>query len=300
MTLLSPLAAGAALVVSATALSVSRPHAQAPAQAPGPNAALTYEAASVKPNKSGVQGSSIRRFPGGRLQATNMPLRALITFAYQLQPFQLVEDPAWIRNDTFDIVAKMEGDPPPVMPGTGPDPHMVAMRTLLAERFKLAVHRETRQMDIYDLVLARPDGKLGPALKPTTQDCAAMMAAARGGPPPGPPTGPNSPVVCGMRGLPGRLVAGAMPMTLLASNLSGHVQRIVVDRTGLSGAWDFEITFAPERPVNPPPGVEFPPADPNAPSLFTAMQEQLGLKLQSTKGPVEVLVLDRIEQPIPD
>jgi len=297
---LSRLAAGAVLVVSATALSVSRPHAQAPAQAPDPNAALTYEAASVKPNKSGVQGSSIRRFPGGRLQATNMPLRALITFAYQVQGFQLVDDPTWIRNENFDIVAKMEGDPPPVMPGSGPDPHMVAMRTLLAERFKLAVRRETREMDIYALVLARPDGKLGPALKPTTQDCAAMIAAARGGPPPGPPPGPNSPVVCGMRGLPGRLVAGAMPMSLLASNLSGQVQRIVVDRTGLSGAWDFEITFAPERPLNPPPGVEFPPADPNAPSLFTAMQEQLGLKLQSTKGPVEVLVVERVEQPISD
>jgi len=300
MTLLSRLAAGAVLVVSATALSVSRPHAQTPAQAPDPKAVLTYEAASVKPNKSGVQGSSIRRFPGGRLQATNMPLRALITFAYQLQPFQLVEDPGWIRNETFDIVAKMEGDPPPVMPGSGPDPHMVAMRTLLAERFKLAVHRETRQMDIYELVLARPDGKLGPALKPTTQDCAAMMAAARGGPPPGPAPGPNSPVVCGMRGLPGRLVAGAMPMAQLASNLSGQVQRIVVDRTGLSGGWDFEITFAPERPLNPPPGVEFPAADPNAPSLFTAMQEQLGLKLQSTKGPVELLVVERVEQPISD
>ena len=300
MTLLSRLAAGAVLVVSATALSVSRPHAQTPAQAPDPKAVLTYEAASVKPNKSGVQGSSIRRFPGGRLQATNMPLRALITFAYQLQPFQLVEDPGWIRNETFDIVAKMEGDPPPVMPGSGPDPHMVAMRTLLAERFKLAVHRETRQMDIYELVLARPDGKLGPALKPTTQDCAAMLAAARGGPPPGPAPGPNSPVVCGMRGLPGRLVAGAMPMAQLASNLSGQVQRIVVDRTGLSGGWDFEITFAPERPLNPPPGVEFPPADPNAPSLFTAMQEQLGLKLQSAKGPVDVLVVERVEQLISD
>jgi uncharacterized protein (TIGR03435 family) len=297
---LSRLTAGTALVVSVASFSVSRPHAQTPAQTPDPNAAYVYEAASVKPNKSGVQGSSIRRFPGGRLQATNMPLRALITFAYQVQGFQLVEDPAWIRNETFDIVAKMEGDPPPVMPGTGPDPHMVAMRTLLAERFKLVVRRETREMDIYALVLARADGKLGPALKPTTQDCAAMMAAARGGPPPGPPPGPNSPVVCGMRGLPGRLVAGAMPMSQLASNLSGQVQRIVADRTGLSGAWDFEISFAPERPVNPPPGVEFPPADPNAPSLFTAMQEQLGLRLQSTKGPVEVLVVERIEQPIPD
>jgi uncharacterized protein (TIGR03435 family) len=300
MALLSRLAAAAAFVVWATALSVSRPHAQAPAQAPDPNATYVYEAASVKPHKSGEQGSSIRRVPGGRLQATNMPLRALITFAYQVQGFQLVDDPAWIRNETFDIVAKMEGDPPPVPPGQGPDPHMVAMRTLLADRFNLAIHRETREMDIYALILARSDGKLGPALKPTTQDCAAKTATARGGPPPGPLPGPNSPVVCGIRGLPGRLIAGAMPMTLLASNLSGQVQRVVIDRTGLSGAWDFELTFAPERPINPPPGVEFPPADPNAPSLFTAMQEQLGLRLQSTSGPVDVLVVDRIERPIPD
>ena len=209
MNLLSRLAAGAVLVVSATALSVSRRMPRHRHKRPIRTLPLTYEAASVKPNKSGGQGSSIRRLPGGRLQATNMPLRALITFAYQLQPFQLVGIPPWIRNETFDIVAKMEGDPPPVMPGQRTGPHMVAMRTLLAERFKLAVHRETREMDIYALVLARPDGKPGPALKPTTQDCAAMMAAARGGPPPGPAPGPNSPVVCGMRGLPGRLVASA-------------------------------------------------------------------------------------------
>jgi uncharacterized protein (TIGR03435 family) len=294
------LVAGAALAFSIATFGVSGSQAQAPSQAPDPNIPLYFEAASVRPNKSGEQGSSIRRQPGGRLTATNMPLRALITFAYQLQPFQLVDDPSWIRNETFDVVAKMEGDPAPVPPGQGADPLMLAMRTLLADRFKLVVHRETREMDIYALVLARPDGKLGPALKPTTQDCAAMMAAARGGAPPGPPPGPNSPVVCGMRGLPGRLVSGAMPMSLLASNLSGQLQRIVVDRTGLSGGWYFEITYSPERRINPPPGVEFPPADPNAPSLFTAMQEQLGLKLQSTKGPVEVMVVDRIEQPTPD
>ena len=95
-------------------------------------------------------------------------------------------------------------------------------------------------------------------------------------------------------------MVNAMPLSLFANNLSGQVQRVVVDRTGLSGGWDFEINYAPEQPVNPPPGVEFPAADPNAPSLFTAIQEQLGLKLQSTKGPVEVLVIDRVEQPTPD
>jgi uncharacterized protein (TIGR03435 family) len=301
MTLLSRLSTGTALVLSVTALSVSRPHAQAPAQTPDPNAAYVYEAVSVKPNKSGQQGSSIRRQPGGRLTASNMPLRALITFAYQIQGFQLVGDPSWLRTETFDIVAKMEGDPPPVMPGTGPDPHMVAMRTVLAERFKLAVHRETRELDIYALVLARPDGTLGPNLKQTTTDCLAMMDAARRGGAPPPPPGPNAPVVCGMRGTFGKLLVNAMPMSQFANNLSSQMQRVVVDRTGLTGGWDFELTFAPEPPAGPlPPGVELPPPDPGAPSLVTAIQEQLGLRLQSTKGPVEVLVVDRIEQLIPD
>ena len=291
----SRLLPGAVVALSVAVCSLSTPTAQAP----DPNTPFTYEAASVKPNKEGGRGSSIRRQPGGRLTATNFPLRALITFAYQLQGFQLVGDPSWIRNENFDIVAKMEGDPPPVMPGTGPDPHMVAMRTLLAERFKLVVHRETREMDIYALVVARPDGTLGPNLRRTTTDCEALMAARRGGQPPTAP-GPDAPFQCGMRGTPGRLLVNAMPLSQFANSLSGQVQRVVVDRTGLSGGWDFEITYAPEQPVNPPPGVEFPAADPNAPSLFTAIQEQLGLKLQSTKGPVEVLVVDRIERPTPD
>jgi uncharacterized protein (TIGR03435 family) len=301
MRLLSSLVAGMALVLSATAVSVSRPHAQAAAQAQDPNVPQHFEAASVRPNASGEQGQSIRRQPGGRLTATNMPLRALITFAYQLQPFQLVGDPAWIRNERFDIVAKMEGDPAPVPPGQGPDPLMLAMRTLLADRFNLVVHRETREMDIYALVVARPDGTLGPKLQRTTTDCEAMMAAARrGGPPPQAP-GPASPVLCGMRGTFGRLMVNAMPMSIFANNLSQQMQRVVVDRTGLTGGWDFELTFAPEPPAGPlPPGVELPPVDPNAPSLVTAIQEQLGLRLQSTKGPVEVLVVDRIEQPTPD
>lgn len=298
---LSRLVFGAVVSLSVAAFSVSNPGAQASAQAPDPNVPLFFEAASVRQNTSGEQGQSIRRQPGGRLSATNMPLRALITFAYQLQPFQLVGDPSWIRTVNFDIVAKMDGDPAPVPPGAGPDPLMLAMRSLLAERFKLAAHRETREMDIYALVLARPDGKPGPALKPSTQDCAAMMAAARGGPPPGPPPGPSSPITCGMRGSVGRIQAGGMPMVTFANNLSGRVQRTVVDRTGLSGYWDFEINFAPESaPIPLPPGVDLPAGDPTAPSLFTAVQEQLGLRLQSTKGPVEVLVVDRVEQLSPD
>ena len=290
------------LVVGAMC-GIARLEAQAPAQPPGENAPQAFEVASVRPNKSGAQGSSIRRQPGGGLTATNMPLRALITFAFQLQPYQLVGDPSWIRNEFFDIVAKMEGNPAPVPPFSGRlDPLMLAMQSLLAERFKLAVHREMREMDIYALVLSRPDGKLGPALKPSTQNCAALMAAAiaRGGPPPAPPPGPGNAVMCGVRGTFGRLIVGGMPLAAFASNLSGQVQRTVVDRTGLTGEWDFEIGFAAEPSPNLPPGVELPPADPGAPSLFTAIQEQLGLKLQATKGPVDVLVVDRVEPLTPD
>jgi len=294
------LAAGTTLAFAVATFCVSGPLVQAPAQPPDPNVPLYFEAASVKPNKSGEQGSSIRRQPGGRLTATNFPLRALITFAYQLQPFQLVGDPSWIRNENFDIVAKMEGDPAPVPPGQGPDPLMLAMRSLLADRFKLAVHRETREMDIYALVLARPDGTLGPKLARTTTDCEALMKANRGGPPPTPP-GANAPFLCGMRGTLGKVVANSMPMNVFANNLSQRMQRVVVDRTGLTGGWDFELTFASEPPAGPlPPGAETPQVDPNAPSLVTAIQEQLGLRLQSTKGPVEVLVVDAIERPTSD
>jgi uncharacterized protein (TIGR03435 family) len=104
-----------------------------------------------------------------------------------------------------------------------------------------------------------------------------------------------------VQGSVGRIQAGGMPMVTFANNLSGRVQRTVVDRTGLTGYWDFEINFAPESAPAPlPPGVDLPAGDPTAPSLFTAVQEQLGLRLQSTKGPVGVLVVDRIEQLTPD
>jgi uncharacterized protein (TIGR03435 family) len=294
--------AGASVAVLVAMCGTAGTWAQAPAQAPGGNAPRSFEVASVKPNKSGVLGSSIRRQPGGGLTATNMPLRALVTFAYRLQPYQLVGDPPWLRNEMFDIVARMDGNPAPVNPFSGQlDPMMLAMQTLLKDRFKLAAHSETREMDIYALVLARADAKLGPALKRTTQDCAAMMAAvARGGPPPAAPSGPDSPVLCGMRGTFGRLLAGGVPLVAFANNLSGIVQRTVVDRTGLMGEWDFEISYAAESPANLPPGVELPPVDPSAPSLFTAIQEQLGLRLQATRGPVEVLVVDQIDRPTPD
>jgi uncharacterized protein (TIGR03435 family) len=275
-------------------------------QAPDPSPP-SFEAASVKPNKSGDPGQFIRRQPGGRVSVTNMPVRQLIVFAYQLQPAQVIGGPNWMASDRFDVVAKMEGDPAPVMPGSGPDPIQLAMRTLLADRFKLAAHKETRDLDVYALVMAKPGGKPGPSLKPSTQDCSPQaLQGRRGSPPPGlpGPPGPDVPFLCGMRGTPGRLQLGGFPLSQLANGLQGLAGRMIIDRTGLSGNWDAELTFMPEGrglpPGAPPPGVELPPIDPNAPTLFTALQEQLGLKLESTKAPVEVLVIDSVQQPTPD
>jgi uncharacterized protein (TIGR03435 family) len=297
------LAAG--LPVTPVALRAQAPGTPPPAQnapPPDPNVPIYFEVAAVKPNKSGERGSNIRRQPGGRMTATNMPLRGLITFAYQVTPLTLVGGPSWIGQENFDIVAKVEGDPPPVAPGSGPDHLMLAMRTLLADRFQLKVHRETREMDVYALVMAKPGSAPGPGLKASTQDCSPEairgMLGRAGGQPPPPPPGSMVPFMCGARMGPGMMQVGGMPISVILGPLGGMTGRTVVDRTGLTGGWDMQVTFAPDPGRGTPPSDA--PIDPNAPSLFTALQEQLGLKLESTKAPVEVLVIDSVEHPTPD
>jgi uncharacterized protein (TIGR03435 family) len=269
-----------------------------------------FEVASIKPNKSGDGRVMLGVQPGGRFTATNVPLRLLIRNAYQLQDFQVVGGPSWIADERFDIVAKAEandalGDPFRAEQTGQPSRGQLMIRALLAERFKLAVHNEDREMPIYGLVLARSDGKLGPQLKPSEVDCAAIIAAARGrgrGPmPPGPPGPGAPPPQCGIRIGPGNMAVGGSPMAQVANSLSIFAGRIVVDKTGLSGAYDFTLTWTPDQMPGggqrPPGAPEPPPIDPNGPSLFTAVQEQLGLKLDSQRGAVAVLVIDRAERP---
>jgi uncharacterized protein (TIGR03435 family) len=263
----------------------------------------TFEVASVRVNKTAQMNRLFRPQPGGRFEATNMPLRDLIQFAYQVRPFQIEGGPDWIDSVSFDIVAKAEGDVPPAMPGGPPSPQMLMLRSLLAERFKLMVHNETKELPIYALTLARPDGKLGPEFSQSTTDCAAMMKAAMsGGAPPAPIQ--NDRMLCGLRIGPGRMDMGGFGLSEFANGLSMLLQRTVVNRTGLNGNYDARMTFSPEQLPGfrmPPPGTPgVPPIDPNAPSIFTALQEQLGLKLDSTRGPVQVLVIDRAEMPVED
>jgi uncharacterized protein (TIGR03435 family) len=259
--------------------------------------------ASVKPNKSGDGRVMIGMQPGGRFTASNIPLRMLIRTAFQLQDFQIVGGPDWVRSDRFDITAKAEGDIPPAPPGGPPGPMQLMLRALLAERFSLEAHNETRELPIYALVVARDDRRLGSRLRPAAADCQEMAAArARGGSPPGAPP-PGERPQCGIRIGPGSMAVGGMPLSQFVTSLSGFVQRVVIDKTGLTGSFDLDLTWTPDQmPQGPPtPGAPpLPPIDPNGPSIFTAIEEQLGLKLDSQRGPVDVLVIDRVEQPTPD
>ena len=291
--------AAAALVMGAIATALTASATQSGQGALPTSSTATFEVASVKPNKSGDQRVMMSMPPTGRVTATNIPVRLLIQQAYDVQPFQIVGGPGWIASDRFDVTAKGPE-------GATPEQIRPMMRALLADRFKLITHTETREMPIYHLALARADGKLGPNLKPGTIDCAAMRGR-RGGPPPAPPQ-PGQAMECGFMVGPGNMNAGGMPMLELARALSGFVGRMVIDKTGLKGEYDFQLTYAPEGrgglpglPPGPgPSGLDAPAADPNRPSLFTALQEQLGLKLDSQKGPVDVLVIDRLEQPSED
>jgi uncharacterized protein (TIGR03435 family) len=225
--------------------------------------------------------------PGGRYVATNVELSLLIRAAYMLDESQLIGGPGWIHTDTFDIAARAAEEIVPfAVPGlhttANPSSGQQMLRTLLADRFKLVAHIEQREHPMYALVLARSDGKLGATMTPSTTDCSARGRSS--GPPV--PFNPTAPLICGMRTGPGNiLAAGGVTTSELTMGLSTLVQRNVVDRTGLSGGYNVRLEWGSEA---------------DGPSLFTALQEQLGLKLESTRAPIEVVVIDSVEAPSPD
>jgi uncharacterized protein (TIGR03435 family) len=265
---------------------------------------VRFEVASVKPNNRN-DGLISDQSRNGRWTATGYTLAGLIRAAYQVQEFQIVGGPGWIDSDRFDVVAKAPDDAPPVVPGATPSRHQLMLRALLAERFNLAVHKETREMPIFALVIARGDGRVGPNLRKSSRDCSTPAAARGGGANASAAKGPWESNPCGTSVGPGVILAGARTMAQIATafsrltNTGSSLNRLVVDRTGLEGTYDAELRFTPEFIPNfDSPG--FPAVDRNGPSIFSAVQEQLGLKLDPQRGPVEVLVIDRVERPTPD
>ena len=245
-----------------------------------PATSQTFEVVSIRRNPSGTAQQSVNVQPTG-VTFVNFQLRAILQLAYGIpQPARLIGIPDWV-NDRYDVSAKTASL---VSPAT-----ILAMRPMLqamfVDRFKLSAVVEKRELPAYALVLAHSDGKLGPQLRRSTVVC-----TGRGAPPPdAPAAGAQAPVPCGPRpGGAGRFVFVGSPISLFAGVLSLPMGRTVVDRTGLEGLYDFEVTYAPQGP-------DAGPSD--APSLFTALQEQVGLKLDPEKELVEVLVVQRIERP---
>ena len=238
-----------------------------------------------------VWGSAGAGFkPGGTFEAVNATLGSVIRLAYGLREFQAVGAPEWVDTDRFDIQAR---GPQGAVESEGPR----RLQSLLAERFALKVHRETRDRPIYALVLARANGSLGPRIRQTQGPPAEGFAAAGGRcAPPGPP-GPVNMRLCGVT------------MASLADIfLPMYTDRRVIDRTGLTGGFDLVINFDNRRMVAgvgpagglPPSPQAAEPAATDAVSIFTALEEQLGLKLERQTGPAEVLVIDHVEQPTPN
>jgi uncharacterized protein (TIGR03435 family) len=275
-----------ASTVTVLLLIVATSGTLAAAQDPPAGAGKTFEVASVRPNHSGTTQTNIS-FAQGGVTFTNLQLRAIIQFAYGInQPSRLAGVPDWANAERFDIVAR----------GTigSIDDRRAMLQALLADRFKLAAHTEQRSIPIYTLVLAHADGRLGPSLKPSSVDCPAQGRGAGGTAPAAAEA--QTAVRCGVRPVgPGEINVIGMPVSALASVLSIMQGRTVVDRTGLKGPYDSQLVFAPD-PL-PGRGGDLPAVPDGRASIFTAIQEQLGLKLQPGNQPEDVLVVDRISRP---
>jgi uncharacterized protein (TIGR03435 family) len=243
---------------------------------------VVFEVASIRPNTNRSAGTS-SRIAGGRYTATRVSLETLILTAFGLQRHQLIGAPRWLVTERFDIVATATGE----LTTNGAEPTLpAALRGLLKERFKLVERSEVRQFDVYALKRSRDDGRLGPGLSPSTVDCAVVRC------------------VVSAPGQAGRYFRPSAPMSSLVAALRMNVDRPVIDHTGLQGRFSIELNWAPltlpslaalaaDRPGQPLPSRE-------GPSIFTAVQEQLGLKLEPTVATLDVVVIESVERPTND
>ena len=259
-------------------------HAQAAKQ-------VAFEVVSVKENHSGDGAQTLSITPDGSYRVTNATARMFIRQAYRVQDFQIIGPPSWTDVDRFDVTAKSP---------TGVDVAAVPgmLQALLQDRFALRAHNEMREMPIYALVLDRADGSLGSHIARTPSAAAAECVARRSSRA-APDRSDGKP--CGISIAGGNIVAGDATLSQLLGLLSPMVGRTAVDRTQLAGTFDYTLSWAPDQfqDRTGSPDRER-PIDPDAPSLFSALQEQLGLKLESTKGSVSVLIIDHVEKPTPD
>jgi uncharacterized protein (TIGR03435 family) len=224
--------------------------------------APAFEVAAIKRNVSGSTFSGNRTLPGGRINMENQRLRQIIRSAYGSADLEVVGGPGWIDAERWDIVATAGSNA-----GSGEVPWREMLRTLLIERFKLVAHVEQRERPIYGLVFARANKQLGPAIHPTA---CARNAACEG-------TSANTNGI-----VSGTIIGKARTPTDIGRSLSPYAERRVFDRTGLEERFDYELKWSEDV------------------SFFTAVQEQLGLKLESQRAPLDVVVVDSVDRPTED
>jgi uncharacterized protein (TIGR03435 family) len=282
-------------------------------------AAPAFEVASIKPSAPGDPSNPLTMIPmaapqpGGRFKATNFPLWALISTAWQLPDFRIVGGNKELMSVKYDINAKAEGSAT-----LGQKELLPLLKSLVIERFQLKSHLEPREMAFYDLVIARGDGRLGPELKPTKSDCSNVdelnakraEALARGDlasimPKPGEflpcaiaPNLANGPQNLSLHG-------DGQELKVLVDLLSQFTGKYVRDKTGLTGRYDFDMKLDMQTLIGLVQKLGINVPTPNLPqtdgsSVMTVLNEQLGLKLESTRGPVDVLVIDSVQAPTPD
>jgi uncharacterized protein (TIGR03435 family) len=249
--------------VTLVAQTPANPSAQTPLASP------VFDVVSIKPNVTGGRETMVAH-PGGRLTATNLPVRALIRTTYQLQDDQILGGPEWMSTERFDIEAKPDADTP--LTELGP-----MLRALLVDRFKLAVHNEQRELPVFALVSLRGNGQGAPGLRDTACPVSLEVDLSR----------PQTERCANVSQGRGRLTLRGMPLAQQLLFLGPAVNRTIVDKTMLDGRYDIDLTWTPELSATAPDAV----------SVFTALQEQLGLKLESAQGPVDVLVIDHVERP---
>jgi uncharacterized protein (TIGR03435 family) len=250
--------------------------AQSPARVPSSPA---FEVVSIKPSTADPRFRFIRTPPSGLVTGTNVTVVMLIRFAYGIPDHRIVGAPAWAFTSAFDVTARGPAEAP--MEAT-----RAMIRALLADRFGAVIRPDKREMDMD--VLVRAGRESGPQLRAAARPCdAAALASGADG--------------CGIRIGFGRIAGRDVSMGDLARGLESTTQRHVVDDTGLAGRYDLTVTYTPDDVVlNPAVRAEFPSIDPDGPSLGTALREQLGLRLQPRRGPVDVLVVEQVQPPSPD
>jgi uncharacterized protein (TIGR03435 family) len=270
-----------------------------------------FEVASIKPNATG-RGTLIEMPPNGRLNISSATFKTLMKIAYRVEDYQIIGGPDWIGVDRFDVQARPPEDyqAPPVVPCFAVNcpltPAQIMMQGLLEDRFRLKTHREKKELPVYELTIGKNGFKLKEVPPPSDSPDPRRMPPL----PPPPPPGTSPPTVASAlptpppgvtMGFPFGLAASGVALGALDLMLQGILGRPVIDKTGIKGFYDIKIVYSREGiPGNgpAPPAVDGAQtaSDPR-PSIFTALQEELGLKLESAKGPVEVVVIDSVSKP---